>query len=434
MERATIKRLVPASVKTVLELVRDRLNGPGIEHAVLRENIFIADGSPVPRINFVIPDLSSAAAFGGVTTGLNFFDELVRALAPAGIEARLVSEKPIPRDNAALKYSALADCEFLSLKQNGYVMPTRASDLFVVFNWWVSLNLEPVLAAQARYFNRKPRPKLYLIQEYEPHFYPFSAAHLMAREAMGGRWPLWGIFNTTELHSFWLAQGHSAEKSYVFEPRMNAGLRPHADDLSPADKERIVLVYGRPQIPRNAFFLIQRGLERWARLHGAAHRDWSILSAGMAHADIRLGDAQRLTSLGKINLPDYARLLRKTAVGLSLMVSPHPSYPPLEMAHFGARVLTNAYPSKCPANRHENLVTLRSTRPEDIAEALEAEIVSFLADPTVGVRGKSYMPDYLEEDCIECVDAVATDILVEMGLRARPPPNRQLALDIHQRD
>lgn len=417
-----MKRLAPPMLKSAFDRLRDHFNGPGIEYTVLHENIFTSDDNPAPRINLVIPDLSSAAAFGGVTTGLNFFDELVRLLAPAGVEARIVTEKPVdPKDNAASRYSELAASEVYCLKQQEYVLPTRALDVFVVFNWWVSLNLEPVLAEQARFFRQKPRPKLQLIQEYEPHFYPFSAAHLLAREAMGGHWPLWAIFNTEELRAFWQAQGHAAEKDYVFEPRLNAGLRPYADDITAAEKERIVLVYGRPQILRNAFFLVHRGLEHWARSHGTAHRDWRMVSVGMMHEDVDLGGGHRLTSLGKISLDEYGRLLRKTAIGLSLMVSPHPSYPPLEMAHFGARVLTNAYPHKWPASRHQNLVELPGVRPEDIAKALETEIMSFSADPTVGVRGKSHMPNYLGEDRIECVQAVAADVAAELGLERGLP-------------
>lgn len=417
MDRTMMKRLMPPAVKTTLAHLRDRLNGPGIEYSVLREYNFRADESPVPRINFILPGLALADAFGGVMSGLNFFDGLVQSLAPDGVEARIITEQPVaPGDNAAGKYPTLAACDQCALETAGYVLPTRIRDIFLVFNWWISLNLEPVLAAQARHFRRKPRPKLHLIQEYEPHFYEFSAAHLLAREAMGESWPLWAIFNTEELHAFWLAQGHRAEKTYVFEPRMNARLRPYANELSSDEKTRTVLVYGRPQVPRNAFYLVRSGLEHWARRYGAGHKDWRMVSAGMTHEDIDLGGGHSLKSLGKLSLDEYGRLLRQTAVGLSLMASPHPSYPPLEMAHFGARVLTNSYPGKCPSVRHENLVALPGVRGQPIAEALEAEIVSFLADPTVGLRGKSHMPDYLGDDRIECVGAVSADIRTELGI------------------
>lgn len=411
LNRAAIKQMAPPFLKGMFDRVRDRLNGPGIEYAVLKDIMFQPDPSAVPRINLAITDLSRAAAFGGVMTGLRLFNDLAYLLAPAGIEARIVTEKDVgPEDNAALSYPALANCPFHVLSRNMNVLPIRAGDIFIAFNWWISLNLEPALRAQAIHFGREPMPKIQLIQEYEPGFYPFSAAHLLAREAMGGHWPVWAVLNTRELQGYWAAQGHRAAREYVFEPRMNSALRPFADDLRAQEKEKILLVYGRPQIPRNAFYLIRRCLEHWAEHHGSAHRDWRILSVGEQHEDMDLGGGHRLQSLGKASLQDYALLLRKAAVGLSLMVSPHPSYPPLEMAHFGVRVLTNAYGNKHMANRHENLLVPDGIRPEEIAGALEQQIQAFEADPAIGIAARSHMPDYLREDRVECVADLADDL------------------------
>ncbi len=45
------------------------------------------------------------------------------------------------------------------------------------------------------------------------------------------------------------------------------------------------------------------------------------------------------------NLPweDYARLVRSAHVGMSLIDTPHPSYPPLDLAASGAAVVTNTF-------------------------------------------------------------------------------------------
>ena len=59
-----------------------------------------------------------------------------------------------------------------------------------------------------------------------------------------------------------------------------------------------------------------------------------------------LAKGRYLTSVGKLTLDEYARVLSESAIGISLMVSPHPSYPPLEMAAFGAIVITNGYQNK----------------------------------------------------------------------------------------
>lgn len=421
LDRRALKRLIPARARKGLERLRTALNGPGLEYDVVRDYRFTPDPDPRPRINLVLPGLSSATAFGGVTTGLTFFEGLAGALADAGFDARIVTEEPIPAaDGVLANRPGLANLPTYALRAEADRLPVRAGDVFVVFNWWISVNLDPALAAQAAHFGRDLLPKLHLVQEYEPQFYAFSTPHALAREAFDGPGRLWAVFNTRELFDYWVAQGHRAERTWVFEPRMTAAIRPFADNLTAAEKTRTLLVYGRPAVARNAFFLVRRGLEHWARTHGADHPGWRIVSAGLPHDDIPLGNGHRLVSLGKLGLQDYGQLLRETAVGLSLMISPHPSYPPLEMAHFGVRVVTNGYANKRPADRHENLIATPSLRAEAIAATLASQIAGFEADPGAGLRARSHMPDYLAEDRIDGLDAIAADLraLIRRGAQA----------------
>ncbi|MNP72706.1 hypothetical protein D3C76_1693150 [compost metagenome] len=52
------------------------------------------------------------------------------------------------------------------------------------------------------------------------------------------------------------------------------------------------------------------------------------------------------------------------------MISPHPSYPPLEMAHFGVKVLTNNYANKDLSKLHGNITSLENISPDVIAHTL----------------------------------------------------------------
>ena len=89
---------------------------------------------------------------------------------------------------------------------------------------------------------------------------------------------------------------------------------------------------------------------------------------------------------------------KTTAVGLSLMASPHPSYPPLEMAHFGLRTVTNGYTCKDLSRAHENIVSIPTILPDAIADALAAQCRAFIAEPDAGWRAKSMLPDYLSDE------------------------------------
>lgn len=98
--------------------------------------------------------------------------------------------------------------------------------------------------------------------------------------------------------------------------------------------------------------------------------DWTILSAGESHADVNLGNGAVLHSLGKLSLDEYAQVLLQTYAGISLMVSPHPSYPPLEMAAFGVKTITNCYANKDLSLFSSNISSLLSCNPISISNEL----------------------------------------------------------------
>jgi hypothetical protein len=134
-------------------------------------------------------------------------------------------------------------------------------------------------------------------------------------------------------------------------------------------KERQLLVYGRPGTDRNAFPIVVAALRLWVQRYPAA-RHWKILSAGEDFSAIDLGLGCQLQSLGKVSIETYAELLSSTAVGLSLMISPHPSYPPLEMAAFGVRVVTNQFANKNLASVSSYLSTIEHPDPDKLATQL----------------------------------------------------------------
>lgn len=119
-----------------------------------------------------------------------------------------------------------------------------------------------------------------------------------------------------------------------------------------------------------------------------------------------------MTSVGKLTLADYGALMLESAVGVSLMASPHPSYPPLEMAHFGMLTITNRFANKSWDKVHDNILPIDSIRPQAIAAALSAACARFEADPTQGDRGQSGMPHYLStSDEFAFADELAAALL-----------------------
>jgi hypothetical protein len=103
----------------------------------------------------------------------------------------------------------------------------------------------------------------------------------------------------------------------------------------------------------------------------------------------------------------YAELLRTAGVGLSLIASPHPSYPPLEMAHFGVLTITNGYANKDLSSAHDNILSIRDIRPETIAEAVAIACKKFSMAPDAGWLAKTHMTSFVVPGPVDCVTEVS---------------------------
>ena len=101
--------------------------------------------------------------------------------------------------------------------------------------------------------------------------------------------------------------------------------------------------------------------------------------------------------MGKLDLDSYGQLLTTSAVGVALMVSPHPSYPPLEMAHLGMRVVTNRFGAKDLSAWHPNITSAPDLSPEGVARAIADACDAYEADPCSGGGRETLRPDYLSD-------------------------------------
>ena len=370
------------------------------------------DENQALRLSLVLPSLAAERRFGGVATGIDIFLECG---CRAGAHLRFLVDdfdQSIDRRyvEGRARASGIEPASIIYCRRSHHAQPVevRRNDIFVAYNWWTALNLLRLIEQQQDAFGGERRPLLYLIQEYEPNFYPFSSTHMFARAAFEQKEGVWGIFNSSQLHAYFRAQGHAFEREYVFEPTLSAAMRPFLAK-EPTAKIKQILVYGRPSVPRNCFPAIMAGLRTWTKRY-PQFAEWRVYSAGLEHKPIQIGDGRRMRSLGKLSLEGYAERLRTTAIGISLMASPHPSYPPLEMAHFGVKTLTNRYLCKDLGALHDNIVSLVDIAPDTIADALAKVCAEFEAAPQAGWKGRSYMPDYLEQRAHPFLDQIATEI------------------------
>lgn len=356
------------------------------------------------RLNLVIPSINREHIFGGISTALQLYRGLLKELDDRVLRRIIVTDYAPGNGDLAdfgdyrlVGWDEDSDSPGQILPANlrsGHTMPVTGGDVYLTTQWITAYLAQRMAVAQAELFETVPNRIGYLIQDYEPGFYPYSTDHVLCESTYRSSVPQVAVFNSSFLHDYFMGQGYSFEREYCFEPRLNSRLKGMLNMVSRPEKKRQILVYGRPSTPRNAFPLLLEGLRLWA---GPQWKDWQVISAGEQHPDVPLGHGITLHSVGKLTLEQYAELLHQSAVGLSLMISPHPSYPPLEMAHFGALTVSNRFASKDLAVWHDNIVSVDQCTPEAVARALAVQCSRFISDPGCGYRGRSRAPGYLEE-------------------------------------
>jgi hypothetical protein len=356
---------------------------------------------PEHRINLVVSSVTPGSGYGGVQTA----NDLFRALLASGDRSRIISIEPLDaaaseafpefRQVAAHEDSP-APAQLVSIAGPiGETIPVGPRDVFIATFWPTATFALDVRRWQVSIFGSAPARFAYLIQDYEPAFYPRSGQSLLARATYEAAPATIAIFNSELLRTSFHAAGIRFAAEFSFEPRLVPILRD-ALGRPPAPRSRKIVVYGRPSKARNAFPLIVDGLRAWRAAYPDAER-WEIVSAGEVHADIDLGDGVAMYSLGKLNLHSYADLLRESAIGVSLMVSPHPSYPPLEMAELGLLVLTNRFREKDLSAWHTNISLLREVSVAGFGNDLAELCRRFESDSTTGDRGRLLHREFLDD-------------------------------------
>lgn len=417
VNRSFLKEKVPTPLKSAVRQFRQALSPPPLDERVLFDYRVKAEDDATPRITSVLQFLTKGSDFGGAATGIDIFSRLAVELAEScGAQARFIVTDATSNSDPSIisKYAGKVGLDIRPdqielVRSADDTIAVRPNEVFFTQIWWNMINFSKVRDAQTAMFGNAPRPLIRLTQDYEPGWLEFSSAHMLARGAYDHSTPLWGIVNSSSLADYIELMGHSFERRYVFDPVVVEALRPYMEKASTSERHKRILVYGRPSVERNCFSALVRGLQTWARDY-PEFGDWEVVSAGEPHDPVALGDGRRLTSIGKLSLDDYAQMLLGSSVGVSLMASPHPSYPPLEMSHFGLQTVTNSYPCKDLSGFHPNIRSIPSIAQKPLAEAIAAACA---ASP--GARSEDANATYMREDTYPFLPELASDLTRELA-------------------
>jgi hypothetical protein len=317
-------------------------------------NLEVSDKA-VERVNTLISIVDFKYFFGGYIGMFN----LARSLAREGFKVRMIIVEECKYEldvwrQEIKKYEGLED--FFDLVEVIYAFsrskPIEVSkrDVFLATSWWTA----HVANYARKYLNSKRF--LYFSQEYEPSFYRMGTCSALALESY--TFPHYAIFSTEILREYF-----RQNRLGVFKDSEQSG-----DDCSVAIENAILkfdinrdrmrgrekhkfLFYARPEehASRNMFEL---GIIAISNVIWSGYFDtnrWEFYGIGSVEdveKKITLYDNIYMRLLPKMSLNEYKDLLPEFDIGLSLMLSPHPSIVPLEMAAAGMLVVTNTFANK----------------------------------------------------------------------------------------
>jgi glycosyltransferase involved in cell wall biosynthesis len=356
-----------------------------------------------PQINVLLPSLRVQDMSGGPNTALL----LAARLVETGELVRLIATGvPLGDFNDDALYAHMdglhkrpvkrANITILDGTDRSKPLMIGANDIFLATAWWTAQIAK--YALQRTSFDQF----IYLIQDFEPILHEGSTFQARALETYG--LPHIPVINTRFLLDYLIrescgcyAQPDFANEALFFEPAIDRNhYFPVVEKVKGSGglKKRILLFYARPTIAHRNLFEMGVAALRKAVASGVLHKNsWEILGMGEKFDAVPLGNDTFLNPLPWMNFDAYTERVRTADLLLSLMLSPHPSYPPLEMAASGNLVVTNSFSVKT-AERMQALspnIMVASPTPDSIAAVLESTAGRIIAglpspDPTGSIN------------------------------------------------
>jgi GT2 family glycosyltransferase len=285
-------------------------------------------------VNWFLPELDSPF-YGGVATALRIADHLA---THHGVQNQFVvaaaPNEPYFRSALGAVFPSIANSPI------SFCSATEGSGLELVPYADVSIATLWTTAYTVAHFRRTKR-KFYLIQDFEPGFYPAGTAYALAEETY--RLGLYGICNTHRLMAIYRKYGG---RGGSFLPAVDREAPATAVDWRlgvfsaegrrPLDHDGpvTVFIYARPGHIRNCWELAEQAIDRVKQRFGAQVR---VVTAGSWARPEDVG--RGIDHLGLLDYRDTGELYRRCDIGVALTVSAHPSYLPIELMAAGVPVV-----------------------------------------------------------------------------------------------
>lgn len=328
----------------------------------------------ISRVSLVTDSIGSGSLFGGVGTGLLFAAQLANRM---DAKLRVVTRTEAPSPKNVLQILGAYGIELQHEIQFAFApvsgddgaeltdgvaarLDISPDEIFVTTSWWTTT------AA----LSSIPRTSIiYLLQEDERMFYSFGEERVQCEQVLRTA-DIRFVVNTRLLFDHLISSGLAQleRNGLWFEPAFPKSLfypRQHE-----AGGKKRFFFYARPNNPRNLFHL---GLEIIDRAINRGILDlsqWDIFLVGKDIPNVMFGDGYLPTQYEGLNWGAYADLAGTIDLGLCLMCTPHPSYPPLDLAASGSVVVTNKFGNKQDLSHYSRNIICADLNMDALLDAL----------------------------------------------------------------
>jgi len=234
------------------------------------------------------------------------------------------------------KVSYYSDYTGVPGQVTNFKMDITEDDIFFATSWWSAEAIRRT-TLRKRFF--------YIIQEAETFFYHFGGERVLCESLMKDP-NIDYIINSHFLNDYFRDNEPNVYKNGIyFEPAFSKELYHPGESKYKSEKHRLFF-YGRPHNPRNLFNFGVNVLDEAIKQHVIDTDQWEICFAGANLDPITFCNGSKSTMMGQMSWEEYASFLRGVDLALCLMYTPHPSYPPFDVACSGGVVVSNKYMTK----------------------------------------------------------------------------------------
>ena len=289
-----------------------------------------------PRVTIVTDSINSGRFHGGVATAIVLGALLARRF-DAGLRLVTRTEPPVAENigmilrTHGVPWPGNVECLYSPPGSGGRDVPMSREDLFLTTSWRTTRATRKAVP---------PARIVYMVGGDERMFYPRGDEYLLCAETLADTDISYAV-NSEILFRHLQCEG-MAPGGIAFEPAFPS-VAYYSERQPEERRSRQFFFYARPDNLRNLYW---RGIAAIASAleEGVLEpENWDFYFVGKDSRELVLPGGVRPQIINDALREEYMRIVRRVDVGLSLIYTPHLTYPTFELAASGAVVVTNRF-------------------------------------------------------------------------------------------